>query len=155
MGSPLPRYNASDWHSNVTINNQLLASNDKTNAQNNDIRRASLRRGSLRKGSLRRGSALPQNQAHDLPWDILDRLLLPILCCHAAAIILSGLLNALHISQVSTLALFAWFALSTGGSILFYHHLKVIFISHTEFFFALFIPKFQLFNFFLVREISS
>lgn len=84
-----------------------------------------MRRGSLRRGSLRRGSALPQNQAHDLPWDILDRLLLPILCCHGAAIILSGLLNALRISQVSTLALFAWFALSTGGAILFYHHLKV------------------------------
>lgn len=84
-----------------------------------------MRRGSLRRGSLRRGSVLPQNQAHDLPWDILDRLLIPILCCHGAAIILSGLLNVLRISQVSTLALFAWFALSTGGAILFYHHLKV------------------------------
>lgn len=93
--------------------------------QNNDIRRASLRRGSLRRGSLRRGSVLPQNQRADLPWDILDRLLLPILCCHGAAIIISGLLNVLRISQVSTFALFAWFALSTGGAILFYHHLKV------------------------------
>lgn len=97
--------------------------------QNNDIRRASLRRGSLRKGSLRRGSlrrgsTLPQTQV-DLPWDILDRLLLPILCCHAAAITISGLLNVLRVSQVSTFALFAWFALSTGGAILFYHHLKV------------------------------
>lgn len=84
-----------------------------------------MRRGSLRRGSLRRGSLIPTTTSQDIPWDILDRLLIPILCCHAAAIILSGILNLLRISDVSTLALFAWFALSTGGSILFYHHLKV------------------------------
>lgn len=89
------------------------------------MRRVSLRRGSLRKGSLRRTSLVPGSTNQDLPWDILDRLLIPILCCHAAAIILSGILNILHISDVSTLALFAWFSLSTGGAILFYHHLKV------------------------------
>lgn len=38
-----------------------------------------------------------------------------------------GILNTLHISDVSCLALFAWFALSTGGAILFYHHLQVLF----------------------------
>lgn len=89
------------------------------------MRRVSLRRGSLRRGSLRRSSLVPVSNGQDLPWDILDRLLIPIICCHAAAIILSGILNVLHISDVSTLALFAWFALSTGGAILFYHHLKV------------------------------
>lgn len=92
------------------------------------MRRASLvalRRGSLRRGSVRRASLVPASTSLDLPWDILDRLLIPILCCHAAAIILSGLLNLLNISDVSTLTLFAWFALSTGGAILFYHHLKV------------------------------
>lgn len=92
--------------------------------QNNDMRRLSLRRGSLRRGSLRRGSLVPAS-TQDIPWDILDRLLIPILCCHAAAIILSGALNVLSISEVSTLALFAWFSLSVGGAILFYHHLKV------------------------------
>lgn len=89
------------------------------------MRRASLRRGSLRRGSLRRASLVPASTSTDLPWDILDRLLVPIICCHAAAIILSGILNLLRISDVSCLALFAWFALSTGGAILFYHHLKV------------------------------
>lgn len=88
------------------------------------MRRLSLRRGSLRRGSLRRGSLVPAS-TQDIPWDILDRLLIPILCCHAAAIILSGLLNILSISEVSTLALFTWFSLSVGGAILFYHHLKV------------------------------
>jgi len=96
---------------------------------NNDVRRASLlgtlRRSSLRRGSMRRTSLVPASTSLDLPWDILDRLLIPILCCHAAAIILSGVLNVLRISDVSTLALFAWFSLSTGGAILFYHHLKV------------------------------
>lgn len=38
-----------------------------------------------------------------------------------------GILNTLNISDVSCLALFAWFALSTGGAILFYHHLQVLF----------------------------
>lgn len=38
-----------------------------------------------------------------------------------------GILNTLHISDVSCLTLFAWFALSTGGAILFYHHLQVLF----------------------------
>lgn len=99
-----------------------------TYLQTNDMRRASLvalRRGSLRRGSVRRTSLVPASTSLDLPWDILDRLLIPILCCHAAAIILSSALNLLHISDVSTLTLFAWFALSTGGAILFYHHLKV------------------------------
>lgn len=96
-----------------------------------------LRRGSLRRGSVRRASLVPASTSLDLPWDILDRLLIPILCCHAAAIILSGVLNLLHISDVSTLTLFAWFALSTGGAILFYHHLKVWYVFHFLQFFSL------------------
>lgn len=99
------------------------------------MRRISLRRGSLRRGSLRRTSLVPASTSLDLPWDILDRLLIPIICCHAAAIILSGVLNMLNISDVSTLALFAWFALSTGGAILFYHHLKVSVLFYFIFFF--------------------
>lgn len=80
-----------------------------------------------RRSSARRGSILtpPPTNRHEVPWDIFDRLLLPLLCCHAAAIMLSGLLNLLRISHVSTFALFIWFALSTVGAILFYHHLKV------------------------------
>lgn len=96
--------------------------------QNNDMRRPSLltlRRSSMRRNSLRRTSLVPSSTSLDLPWDILDRLLLPLIFCHAAAIILSSILNILRISDVSCLALFAWFALSTGGAILFYHHLQV------------------------------
>lgn len=84
-----------------------------------------LRRGSIRRGSLRRTSLVPSSTSLDLPWDILDRLLLPLIFCHAAAIILSRILNTLRISDVSCLALFAWFSLSTCGAILFYHHLQV------------------------------
>jgi len=82
------------------------------------------RRASLK----RRGSCIGGTQPgapQEVPWDLLDRLLLPLLCCHAAAIILSGLLNLLRISQVTTFGLFIWFALSTVGAVLFYHHLKV------------------------------
>lgn len=106
------------------------------------MRRASLvalRRGSLRRGSVRRASLVPASTSLDLPWDILDRLLIPILCCHAAAIILSGVLNLLNISDVSTLTLLAWFALSTGGAILFYHHLKVCYFIFYSIFSSLYI----------------
>lgn len=61
--------------------------------QNNDMRRPSLlsvRRGSMRRSSLRRTSLVPASTSLDLPWDILDRLLLPMIFCHAVAIILSG-----------------------------------------------------------------
>ncbi|XP_039957599.1 D-beta-hydroxybutyrate dehydrogenase, mitochondrial [Bactrocera neohumeralis] len=86
----------------------------------NTMRRAS-RRASLRRGSI---SVLPQKSA-EIPWDILERLLLPFLFCHAAALIISTLLHALDISHVSTFAVFVWFALSTVGAVLFYHFVKV------------------------------
>ncbi|KAJ6650139.1 D-beta-hydroxybutyrate dehydrogenase, mitochondrial [Pseudolycoriella hygida] len=80
------------------------------------------RRGSLKP---RRGSIVPAQSSKEMPWDLFDRLLLPLLCCHAVAIILSNLLNILRISQVTTFTLFMWFAVSVVGAILFYHHLKV------------------------------
>lgn len=61
----------------------------------------------------------------EVPWDVLDRCFLPVVFCHAAAIILSSVLNALHISQVSTLTLFIFFAITTIAAVLFYHNLKV------------------------------
>lgn len=60
-----------------------------------------------------------------MPWDLFDRLFVPLVCCHAAAVVLSFVLNVLRISQVSSFGLFVLFALLIGGSILFYHHLKV------------------------------
>lgn len=79
----------------------------------------------------RRQSAVnlkPTNVAQqEVPWDVLDRCLLPVIFCHAAAIILSTVLNTLHISQVSTLTLFIFFTITTIAAVLFYHNLKVIF----------------------------
>uniref|UniRef100_D3TMP5 Putative dehydrogenase n=1 Tax=Glossina morsitans morsitans TaxID=37546 RepID=D3TMP5_GLOMM len=86
----------------------------------NNIRRAS-RRASLRRGSI---SILPQKSA-EIPWDILERLFMPFLFCHAAAIIISTLLHAFNLSTISTFAVFVWFALSTVGAVLFYHFVKV------------------------------
>ncbi|KAI9575209.1 hypothetical protein GQX74_015617 [Glossina fuscipes] len=82
-------------------------------------RRAS-RRASLRRGSI---SILPQKSA-EIPWDILERLFMPFLFCHAAAIIISTLLHAFNLSTISTFAVFVWFALSTVGAVLFYHFVK-------------------------------
>jgi len=86
----------------------------------NNMRRAS-RRASLRRGSI---SVLPQKNA-EIPWDILERLFMPFLFCHAAAMIISTLLHAFDISHISTFAVFVWFALSTVGAVLFYHFVKV------------------------------
>jgi len=87
-----------------------------------------LRRQSIakRRISLRRGSLIAsQGQPQEVPWDLFDRLLLPIICCQATAIILSNALSLLRISTVSSFALFIWFAISTVGAVLFYHQLKV------------------------------
>uniref|UniRef100_A0A1B0DI33 Uncharacterized protein n=2 Tax=Phlebotomus papatasi TaxID=29031 RepID=A0A1B0DI33_PHLPP len=81
-----------------------------------------------RQGSAkRRGSCIGGSQQQtpkEVPWDLFDRLLIPLISCHGAAIILSTILNVLHISQVSTFALFIWFSLSTTGAVMFYHLLK-------------------------------
>lgn len=66
-----------------------------------------------------------KDAAKEVPWDLFDRLIVPLVCCHAAAVLLAFVLNLLRISQVSSFALFIWFALLMVGSILFYHHLKV------------------------------
>lgn len=79
-----------------------------------------------RRISLRRSSLIQATrEQQEVPWDLFDRLLLPIICCQATAIILSGTLNLLRISQVSAFALFLWFVVITIGAVLFYHHLKV------------------------------
>lgn len=67
----------------------------------------------------------PQKKQEEVPWDMVDRLLLPVVFSHAAAVILSSVLNTLYISQVSMLTLFFFFLLISVGSTLFYHNLKV------------------------------
>lgn len=83
----------------------------------------------LRKDSLRRPSATGLKPVsisqQEVPWDVVDRCLLPVLFCHAAAIVISAVVNALHISQVSTLTLFIFFAITTIAAVLFFHNLKV------------------------------
>ncbi|XP_054272969.1 D-beta-hydroxybutyrate dehydrogenase, mitochondrial [Macrosteles quadrilineatus] len=66
-----------------------------------------------------------QKKPEELPWDLVDRCFLPIVFSHAAAIILSTILNNLYISQVSMFALFFWFLVISVGSTIFYHNLKV------------------------------
>ncbi|CAH0553737.1 unnamed protein product [Brassicogethes aeneus] len=97
-------------------------------------RRASLKSlpnvGLMKPGGRRKSSiavtTMPTSEMEkELPWDMLDRCLLPVIFCHAAAIVLSTVLNVLNISQVSTLTLFIWFTITTIASVLFYHNLKV------------------------------
>lgn len=64
-------------------------------------------------------------KSEELPWDLFDRCLLPVVFSHAAAVILSTILNTLYISQVSTFTLFLWFVISSLGAVFFYHNLKV------------------------------
>ncbi|VVD00475.1 unnamed protein product, partial [Leptidea sinapis] len=63
--------------------------------------------------------------AKEVPWDIIDRCALPIVLCHALAVVLSTLLNGLHISQISVFTLFLWFAISITGALWFYHNLQM------------------------------
>jgi hypothetical protein len=64
-------------------------------------------------------------KTEELPWDLFDRCFLPVIFSHAAAVILSTILNTLYISQVSTFSLFLWFVVSSLGAVFFYHNLKV------------------------------
>ncbi|XP_035786157.1 D-beta-hydroxybutyrate dehydrogenase, mitochondrial-like [Anopheles albimanus] len=73
----------------------------------------------------RHGSVLIETAPRELPWDLIDRLLVPIICCHAAAILISGTLNLLGISQVSAFVLFILFTILTVSGALIYHSLKI------------------------------
>ncbi|CAG9562544.1 unnamed protein product [Danaus chrysippus] len=92
-------------------------------------RRASITAPSMhRRPSARRGSLIKSSQpssSQEVPWDIIDRCALPVVLCHALAVVLSALLNALHLSQISVFTLFLWFAISVTGSLWFYHNLQV------------------------------
>jgi len=83
------------------------------------------RRMSLRHETLRRGSIV-QSISKEVPWDIFDRLFLPILYCHAVAIIFTALMQVFEIQfAFSTFGLFIIFSLATVALTLFYHNLKV------------------------------
>lgn len=85
----------------------------------------------IRRASIRRASAVgfkapPTSAIHqEVPWDILDRCLMPVLFCHAGAVLISNALSALQIWDVTTFTLFIWFTIVTIGLVMFYHNLKV------------------------------
>nr|XP_018900099.1 PREDICTED: D-beta-hydroxybutyrate dehydrogenase, mitochondrial [Bemisia tabaci] len=77
-----------------------------------------------RKESLRNSN--PANKKQDeVPWDLFDRCILPVIFSHGAAIILSFVLNVLRISQVSSFTLFILFLILSLGTTIFYHNLTV------------------------------
>ncbi|XP_062561930.1 D-beta-hydroxybutyrate dehydrogenase, mitochondrial [Armigeres subalbatus] len=73
----------------------------------------------------RHGSVLIETTPRQIPWDLIDRLLVPIIGCHAAAIVCSGVFNFLGISQVSAFVLFLFFSILTVGAAIGFHSLKV------------------------------
>lgn len=83
------------------------------------------RRMSLRHDALRRGSVV-QSISKEVPWDIFDRLFLPILYCHAFAIVFSAIMQIFEIRfAFSTFGIFFIFSFATIILTLFYHNLKV------------------------------
>ncbi|CAH1131336.1 unnamed protein product [Ceutorhynchus assimilis] len=87
--------------------------------------------GNIRKSSIRRPSSvgLPNtgvtSATQEVPWDVLDRCILPIICCHGAAFTLSNVFNVLNVSHVSTFTLFVFFTIVVLGLVFFYHNLKI------------------------------
>lgn len=78
-----------------------------------------------RRSSLRPILAPLPTQEREVRWDLLDRCLLPVIFCNAAAVVIS---YSLHFMQWSEVAVFPLFVLLTAiatGLILFYHNLKV------------------------------
>jgi 3-hydroxybutyrate dehydrogenase len=75
--------------------------------------------------SLRRGSVVT-SISKEVPWDIFDRLFLPVLYCHAVAIIFSALLQIFEIQfAFSTFGIFVLLSIAVVTLTLFYHNLKV------------------------------
>lgn len=87
--------------------------------------------------SLRRGSVVT-SISKEVPWDIFDRLFLPVLYCHAIAIIFSALLQVFEIQfAFSTFGIFILLSIGIGTLTLFYHSLKVsfsIYFLHSQIF---------------------
>ncbi|XP_055592649.1 D-beta-hydroxybutyrate dehydrogenase, mitochondrial [Uranotaenia lowii] len=79
----------------------------------------------VRRRMSRHGSVLIETAPRQIPWDLVDRLLLPIIGCHAASVVVSGLLNFTGISQVSAFALFFFLSILTVSTAIGFHSLKV------------------------------
>jgi hypothetical protein len=67
-----------------------------------------------------------QSISKEVPWDIFDRLFLPVLYCHAVAILFSAILNVFEVKfAFSTFGVFILLSIATITLTLFYHNLKV------------------------------
>lgn len=87
------------------------------------LQRPSISMSHRRKSSV--GIPPPTVQNREIPWDVLDRCLLPIVFCHAAASVVSGAVNSFGFSDIDTFTLFIVFSILTVCTILFYHNLMV------------------------------
>lgn len=87
-------------------------------------KRANLFRSSMGKPEKPKVKTKPEQQ-QELPWDLFDRCLLPVIFSHAIAVIISTILNVLYISQISSFALFLLFLILSIAGVVFYHNLKV------------------------------
>lgn len=65
-----------------------------------------------------------KNKQEELPWDLVDRCVLPVVFSHALAFILAFVLNTLRISQVSSFTLSILFISCSLAVVVFYHNLK-------------------------------
>ncbi|XP_058459699.1 D-beta-hydroxybutyrate dehydrogenase, mitochondrial isoform X1 [Malaya genurostris] len=79
----------------------------------------------VRRRMSRHGSVLIETTPRQIPWDLIDRLLLPIIGCHAAAIIVSNVLSFLGICQLSSFPLFFFFSILVVSAAIGFHSLKV------------------------------
>ncbi|KAK9498992.1 hypothetical protein O3M35_003517 [Rhynocoris fuscipes] len=61
----------------------------------------------------------------EVQWDLIDRLLLPLIFSHASAVIITVILNTLRISQISFFSVFLLIIFFTLLITLSYHNLKV------------------------------
>lgn len=66
-------------------------------------------------------------EEQEVRWDLLDRCLLPLIFCNAAAVLVSYGLRIFDLADVAAFPLFVVFALITTALVLFYHNLKVSF----------------------------
>ncbi|XP_055631365.1 D-beta-hydroxybutyrate dehydrogenase, mitochondrial [Toxorhynchites rutilus septentrionalis] len=91
----------------------------------NSNKQGSPKQPAVRRRMSRHGSVLIETTPRQIPWDLIDRLLVPIICCHAASIVVSGALSILGIYQLSAFALFVFFSIITVSMVLGFHSLKV------------------------------
>lgn len=67
-----------------------------------------------------------KEKEEEIPWDLVDRCLLPLVFSHAAAVILSTILSTVNIAHLPLVSIFIPTLALTLALTLFYHNLKVM-----------------------------